>query len=156
MTRPCKGSKPKAGIEPRFVIFRGGRGRLAATTCCLTKSQHTDTGPTSPLTPGTWKGSHWSIRCFGFFVLFCFTVSGLTRPGKALLLVGCLTSQLHAGLSQGRINSDKFTCCYIEIEVTGYTFYLTQTQYIDTRPTSSSADPITPGAWQGSQGSANF
>ena len=35
------------------------------------------------------------------------------------------------------------------------TFYLTQSQYTDTGPTSPSADPITPGAWQGSHWSAN-
>ena len=36
------------------------------------------------------------------------------------------------------------------------TFYLTQSQYTDTGPTSASADPIMPGAWQGSHWSANF
>ena len=36
------------------------------------------------------------------------------------------------------------------------TFYLTQSQYTDTGPTSSSADPLLPGAWQGSRGSAIF
>ena len=34
------------------------------------------------------------------------------------------------------------------------TFHLTQSQYTDTGPTSPSADPITPGAWQGSHWSA--
>ena len=34
-----------------------------------------------------------------------------------------------------------------EIGVADQTFYLTQSQYTDTGP---SADPITPGAWQGS------
>ena len=34
--------------------------------------------------------------------------------------------------------------------------YLTQSQYTDTGPTSPGADPITPGAWQGSHWSANF
>ena len=72
------------------------------------------------------------------------------------LLVGCLTSQQQASVSQGRICSDKFTCCHTEIEVADQTFYLTQSQYTDTGPTSPSADPITPGAWQGSHWSANF
>ena len=37
--------------------------------------------------------------------------------GKRLLLfVGCLTSQQDASVSQGRISSDKFTCCHTEIE----------------------------------------
>ena len=70
------------------------------------------------------------------------------------LLVGCLTTQQHDSVSQGRICSDNFTCCHTEIEVAD--FYLTQSQYIDTGPTSPSADPITPGAWQGSHWSANF
>ena len=57
---------------------------------------------------------------------------------------------------QGRIYSDNFTCCHTEIEVADQTFYLTQSQYTDTGPTSPSADPITPGAWQGNHWSANF
>ena len=72
------------------------------------------------------------------------------------LLVGCLTSQQQASVSQGRICSDNLTCCHTEIEVADPTFYLTQSQYTDTGPTSPSADPITPGAWQGSDWSANF
>ena len=72
------------------------------------------------------------------------------------LFAGCLTSQQQASVSQGRICSDNFTCCHTEIEVADQTFYLTQSQYTDTGPTSPSADPITPGAWQGSHWSANF
>ena len=72
------------------------------------------------------------------------------------LFVACWTSQQHASVSQGRICSDNFTWCHTEIEVADQTFYLTQSQYTDTGPTSSSADPITPGAWQGSHWSANF
>ena len=72
------------------------------------------------------------------------------------LLVGCLTSQQHASVSQGRICSDNCTCCHTEIEVADQTFQLTQSEYTDTRPTSPSTDPITPSAWQGSQWSANF
>ena len=72
------------------------------------------------------------------------------------LLAGCLTSQQHASVSQGRICSDHFTCCHTEIEIADPTFYLTQSQYTDTGPTSPSADPITPGAWQGIHWSANF
>ena len=72
------------------------------------------------------------------------------------LLVGCLTSQQQASVSQGRICSDNFMCCHTEIEVADQTFYLTQSQYTDTGPTSPSADPVTPGAWQGSHWSANF
>ena len=72
-----------------------------------------------------------------------------------VLLVACLTSQQQASVSQGRICSDNFTCCHTEIEVADPTFYLTQSQYTDTGPTSPRADPITPGAWQGSHWSAN-
>ena len=60
-------------------------------------------------------------------------------------LVGCLTSQQQASVSQWRICSDNFACCHTEIEVADQTFYLTQSQYTDTRPTSPRADPITPG-----------
>ena len=72
------------------------------------------------------------------------------------LFVGCLTSQQQASVSQGRICSDNFTCCHTEIDVADQTFYLTQSQYTDTGLTSPSADPITPGAWQGSHWTANF
>ena len=75
---------------------------------------------------------------------------------RLLLLVGCLTSQQHASVSQGRICTDNFTCCHTEMEAADQTFHLTQSQYTDTGQTSPSADPITPGAWQGSHWSANF
>ena len=42
-----------------------------------------------------------------------------------LLFVGCLMSQQPAGVSQGRICSDNFTCCPTEIEVADQAFYLT-------------------------------
>ena len=70
-------------------------------------------------------------------------------------LFGCLTSQQHESVSQGRIYSN-FTCCYTEIEVADQTFCLTLSQYTDTGTTTPSTDPITPGAWQGSHWSANF
>ena len=72
------------------------------------------------------------------------------------LFVGCLTPQQHASASQGRICTDNFTCCHTEIEVADSTFYLTQSQYTDTRPSSPSADPIMPGAWQDSHWNASF
>ena len=71
-------------------------------------------------------------------------------------LIGCITSQQHASVPPGQICSDNFMCCHTEIEAEDPTFYLTQSQYTDTRPTSPSADPITPGAWQDSHWSANF
>ena len=75
---------------------------------------------------------------------------------QVFLLVGCLTSQQQASVSQGQICSDNFMCCHTEIEVADQTFYLTQSQYTDPGPTSPSADPITPVTWQGSHWSANF
>ena len=71
-------------------------------------------------------------------------------------LLACLTSQQHASVSQGRICSDSFTSSHSEIEVADPTFYLTQSQYTNTGPTSPSADPTMPGAWQGSHWSASF
>ena len=62
---------------------------------------------------------------------------------------GCLTSQQHASVSQGRICSDNFTCCHTEIEAADPTFHPTQSHYTDTGPASPSADPITPGALAG-------
>ena len=47
------------------------------------------------------------------------------------------------------------TCCHTEIDVADPTLHLTQSQYIDTGPTSPSPDHITAGAWQGSNWSAN-
>ena len=81
-----------------------------------------------------------------------------TTPDQILKLkfVGCLTSQQQASVSQGRICSDNFTCCYTAIEVADQTFHLTQSQYTDTGPASPSIDPITPGAWQCCHRSANF
>ena len=75
------------------------------------------------------------------------------RNGCSSLFVGWL--QQHASVSQGRICSDNLTCCRTEIQAAYPSFYLTQSQYTDTGPTSPSFDPITPGAWQGSHWSAN-
>ena len=66
--------------------------------------------------------------------------------GEGGWVLGCLTSQQHASVSQGRINSDHCTFCHTEIEVVDPTFYLTQSQYTDPGPTSFSSDPITPDA----------
>ena len=88
------------------------------------------------------------------------TTTKTTSPSRSssrccLLFVGCLTSKQHASVSQGRICSDNSTCYHTEIEAADQTFHLTQSQYTDTGPTSPNADPITPGAWQGSHWSAN-
>ena len=96
--------------------------------------------------------------------LFCLRSFDPDVPGEmravitvvCCLLVRCLTSRQHVSVSQGRICEDSCTCCHTEIEAAHQTFHLTQSQYTDTGPTSPSADPITPGAKQGSHWSANF
>ena len=96
--------------------------------------------------PGKVRPVTWNACCSGYCAGHGLFVC---------LFVGCLASQQQASVSQGRICSDNFTCCHTEIKVADQTFYLTQSQYTDTGPTSPSADPITPGAWQGSRWSAN-
>ena len=81
--------------------------------------------------------------------------SSLSEDSQSWLLA-CLTSQQHASGSQGRICSYSCTCCQTEIEVADQTFHLTLSQYTDIGPTSPSADPVTPVAWQGSHWSASF
>ena len=46
--------------------------------------------------------------------------------GCLFLLDGCLPSQQHASVSQGRICSHNCTCCHTEIKVADQTFHLTQ------------------------------
>ena len=86
-------------------------------------------------------------QCWNWLAWYPFTSLG--EMATVCLFVGCLTSQQHASVSQGRICSDNFTCCHTEIEAADPTFHLTQSQYTDTGSTSPSADSITPGAWQG-------
>ena len=115
------------GIEPRVCRSRGGRLDHQANEAIHTYGDNSTKG----------------------------TETDDKQAWRVCLLVGCLTSQQQASVSQGRICSDNFTCCHTEIEVADPTFYLTQSLYTDTGPTSPSADPITPGAWQGSHWSAN-
>ena len=103
-----------------------------------------------------YSGCRAPINFLGFEVNKSTSFVQMGVVEKELLFVGCLTFQQHASVSQGRICSDKFTCCHTDTEVADQTFYLTQSQYTDTGPTGPSADPITPGAWQGSHWSANF
>ena len=72
------------------------------------------------------------------------------------MLVVFLTSQQHASVSQEWVSSDNFACCHTETGAADQTVRLTQPRYTDARPTSSSADPIMPGAWWGNHWSANF
>ena len=56
----------------------------------------------------------------------------------------------------GRGLPRQFTCCHSGIEAVYQTFFLTQSQHTDTRPTSPSPDQIKPGTWQGSHWSVIF
>ena len=100
--------------------------------------------------PTSYFGPQLALSQFYVWVIRNFYL------GEFCLLVGCLTSQQHASVSQGRICTDNLTCCHTEMEAADQTFHLTQSQYTDTGPTSPSADPIMPDAWQGSHWSANF
>ena len=106
----------------------------------------------------------------------CFSSASVSRlqllRGRSLFLSPCGFQVRDAGFlrvcpiqsnflrsicsATGRICSDNCTCCHTEIEAADQTFYLTQSQYTDTSPTSPSTDPVTQGAWQGSHWSANF
>ena len=78
---------------------------------------------------GEWVGKaerQWTPR----------TTEGI--QAKVCFLAGCLTSQQHASVSQGRMCSYKLACCHTEIEVVDQTFYPTQSQYTDIgRPVSA-------------------
>ena len=113
--------------------------------------------PISSLFTGILSRTLSHIECIQDLVAKASTFRPWGGLGNILQLIfGCLTSQQHASVSQGWICSDNFTCCHTEIEVADQTFYLTQSLYTDTGPTSPSADLIMPGAWQGSLWSANF
>ena len=53
------------------------------------------------------------------------STAGGTSSDQILIMqyvfVGCLTSQLHAGVFQGRICTDNFTCFHTETEVADQT-----------------------------------
>ena len=97
--------------------------------------------------------THWNLSLVRFWELFsCQTNnSRFTRwnSGAASSDGGCLTSQQHTSVSQGRMYSDKYTCCHAEIEVADQTFYLTQPHYTDSCPLSPCTDPVKSGAWLG-------
>ena len=90
------------------------------------------------------------------FILFSWPPEAFYGVWFVCLFVGCLTSQQHASVPQGRICSDNFTCCHTQVEVADQTIHLTQSQYTDIGPTSLSVDPVTPDVWQGSHWNANF
>ena len=76
--------------------------------------------------------------------------------GKGLLHNYYVTSQQHANVSQGWIWIGSCMCCHTKIEVSGQTCCFTQSQYIDTGPTSPSTGPVMPGIWQDGHWSTRF
>ena len=56
----------------------------------------------------------------------------------------------------GLNGSDNWTCCSTGMEVADQTFYLSQSQYFDSGPTSPINDPLTPDDWQNSRWSTEF
>ena len=103
-----------------------------------------------------WSAQHGHVHYETVTVRTMTATSCCCEMGLVGCLVACLMSWQHASESQAQICSDNCTCCHTEIEVVDQTFHRTQWQYTDTGPTSPSADPIMPGAWQGSHWSANF
>ena len=83
------------------------------------------------------------------FMRYTYRVAVTSSNKQCCWLVGRLTSHKHASVRQGRISSDKSTCCHNETEVTDQAFCLTRSQHTDTGRTSPSVDLdlITPGAW---------
>ena len=79
------------------------------------------------------------VCCVVFFLFVCF----FNVPAT------------YVCVSQGRIPSDNCTCRRTEIEVADQNFCLNQSRYSDTGPTSPSADPISPDAYQGSHWGTN-
>ena len=86
----------------------------------------------------------------------CVSHLSINKKRQKSWLFAFLTSQQHASATFGRICSDDFRCCHTETEAADQTFYLIQSQYTGTRPTSPSTDPIMPDSWQGSNWSANI
>ena len=89
-----------------------------------------------------YPGSPWSMCvsvsvCQCLCVSVCVSWSGCLCPCKISRFVCCLTSQQQASVSQRWICADNLTCCHTEIEVADQSFYLTQSQYTDTRPTQA-------------------
>ena len=100
--------------------------------------------------PQQWLNSHVGKNLAN--IVAPGVLAGGRRWSEWCLFDSCITSQQHASVSQGQIYSDNCICCHKKLQ----TFYLTQSQYTDTRPTSPSADPVMPGTRQGSHWSATL
>ena len=63
-----------------------------------------------------------------------------------------LTSQQHAGVSQGPTCPHKCACCHTGIEAAEQTCCLMLSYVTEAGPTSARSDPVMPRAWQASPG----
>ena len=116
-------SRPTANTTAAAATAHSGEGSAAAATTAVTVAEE---GQTLPLS--IWSGREEEEEALSSFTLWVWKF--------VCWLLACLTSQQHACVFQGRICSDKFTCCHTVVEVADQTFYLTQSQYADTGPTS--------------------
>ena len=130
-TRPTSPSTDQTFylIQSQYIDTRPTNPR-ADQTFYLIQSQYTDTGPTNPRADQTF-----------YLIQSQYTDTGPTNP-RADQTVYLIQSQ------------------YIDTRPTNpsadQTFYFIQSQYTDTRPTNLMADPIKPGAWQGSHWSTYY
>ena len=148
-----KGAKPQS-FQHITLCQRQLQQNVAANSCPSREMQQTSASCTTGksqednyniqiliwIRAGDWKMSSVTPRTWHWF----WHYHNDHALAALLLFVSSLTSQQHASVSQGRICTDNFMCCHTETEVADQTFYLTQSQYTDTGPTSPSADPITP------------
>ena len=107
-------------VRPRW------KGQEAAGRLAERPVKHNVPMPTN-VTPAVQAGQETlPVTCW------CLTPSQPVRSPQGEFVYrfvgGCLTSQQHASVSQGRICSDKFTCCQTEMEVADQTVNLTQSQ----------------------------
>ena len=102
-----------------------------------------------PVDEARWGWGGWEV-VLKYPSVFIDKALWAPLQGPALLRlslpVGCVTRQQYSCVSRRRICSDNCTCCHNEIGVVDQACYLTEIQYTDTRPTSPSTDPVTPGA----------
>ena len=142
LTDRCGASLGLAGTAGTTPPTSSGDGVGARAATSLDTSATAD-GARAPRTPRCPPPVRWHAQTDSVLVGW---------------LVGCLTSQQHTSVSQGRIGSAQtiLRAATLRQKLQIERSSSPQSQYTDTGPTSPSADPITPGAWQGSHWSANF
>ena len=76
-------------------------------------------GTTNTGKQSTWSDERWQttfdVRRLNLCTPYVIAAWGPAVFCDVCLVVGCLSSQQHASVSQGRICEDNFTCCHTEI-----------------------------------------